>query len=131
MSSPPTRLNRNPLAFLGLRRVGDEGDEDDGPGATSPARAGGIELNRRGLPARKRKRNSLIYGADDVVSIPVKSPKRKAAGNGSATGKKSDEEEDSATASPKKGSRTLVFSVRKHDFAASMSLPNLIFFNSC
>ena len=36
-----------------------------------------IELNRRGIPARKRKKNSLIYGSDDLVSIPVKSPKKK------------------------------------------------------
>ena len=28
-------------------------------------------------PARKRKKNSLIYGADDLVSIPLKSPKKK------------------------------------------------------
>ena len=26
---------------------------------------------------RKRKKNSLIYGADDLVSIPVKSPKKR------------------------------------------------------
>lgn len=38
---------------------------------------GGIELNRRGIPARKRKKNSLIYGADDLVSIPIKSPKKR------------------------------------------------------
>ena len=37
----------------------------------------GIELNSRGIPARKKKKNSLIYGADDLVSIPVKSPKKK------------------------------------------------------
>ena len=37
----------------------------------------GIELNARGIPARKRKKNSLIYGSDDLVSIPVKSPKKK------------------------------------------------------
>merc|ERR1712062_309672 len=35
------------------------------------------ELNRRGVPARKRKLNSLIYGVDDLVSIPVKSPKKR------------------------------------------------------
>ena len=34
-------------------------------------------MNRRGVPARKRKRNSLIYGQDDLVSIPVKSPKKR------------------------------------------------------
>ena len=33
------------------------------------AKANGIELNARGIPARKRKKNSLIYGADDLVSI--------------------------------------------------------------
>ena len=37
----------------------------------------GIELNSRGIPARKKKKNSLIYGADDLVSIPVKSPKKR------------------------------------------------------
>ena len=37
----------------------------------------GIALNLRGIPARKRKKNSLIYGADDLVSIPVKSPKKR------------------------------------------------------
>ena len=37
----------------------------------------GVELNNRGIPARKRKKNSLIYGADDLVSIPVKSPKKR------------------------------------------------------
>ena len=35
------------------------------------AKANGIELNARGIPARKRKKNSLIYGADDLVSISV------------------------------------------------------------
>merc|ERR1719153_1800013 len=59
----------NPLAFLGLQRVGS--DIEDSP----IKRENGIELNSRGIPARKK--NSLIYGADDVVSIPVKSPKKK------------------------------------------------------
>ena len=27
----------------------------------------GIELNSRGIPARKKKKNSLIYGVDDLV----------------------------------------------------------------
>ena len=36
-----------------------------------------IRLNRRGLPARKRKKNSRIFGVDDVVSIPVRTPKKK------------------------------------------------------
>ena len=39
--------------------------------------ASGLELNRRGVPARKRKKNSLIYGTDDLVSIPVRSPKKR------------------------------------------------------
>ena len=43
----------------------------------SPVKKSLIELNSRGLPARKRKKNSLIYGADDLVSIPLKSPKKK------------------------------------------------------
>ena len=47
-------------------------------GTESPSKsASKIELNRRGIPARKRKKNSLIYGSDDLVSIPVKSPKKK------------------------------------------------------
>ena len=33
------------------------------------AKGNGIELNARGIPARKRKKNSLIYGADDLVSV--------------------------------------------------------------
>jgi hypothetical protein len=37
----------------------------------------GIKLNSRGIPARKKKKNSLIYGAEDLVSIPVKSPKKR------------------------------------------------------
>jgi len=65
----------NPLAFLGLKRVGTEYEE-------SPTKSeSGIELNRRGIPARKRKKNSLIYGADDLVSIPIKSPKKKIVNN--------------------------------------------------
>lgn len=71
--------NKNPLAFLGLKRVGQAGEEDQDPSivAASP-QEGGIELNRRGIPARKRKKNSLIYGQDDLVSIPIKSPKKRA-----------------------------------------------------
>lgn len=38
-----------------------------------------VELNRRGIPARKRKKNSLIFGDDDLVSLPVRSPRKKAA----------------------------------------------------
>jgi hypothetical protein len=39
----------------------------------------GVELNRRGIPARKRKKNSLIFGDDDLVSLPIRSPRKKAA----------------------------------------------------
>ena len=58
----------SPLSALGLKsRFGeDEDKERDNNGV------GGIELNRRGLPARKRKKNSLIFGDDDLVSIPVR-----------------------------------------------------------
>jgi hypothetical protein len=57
------------MAYLGLRRR-DAGETDSD---ASPIKKDlGIALNRRGLPARKRKKNSLIYGADDVVSIPIK-----------------------------------------------------------
>eukprot|EP00090_Calanus_glacialis_P030185 TRINITY_DN4862_c0_g1_i8.p1 TRINITY_DN4862_c0_g1~~TRINITY_DN4862_c0_g1_i8.p1 ORF type:complete len:607 (-),score=246.35 TRINITY_DN4862_c0_g1_i8:42-1862(-) len=64
---------QNPLEFLGLRRVGSETEG-------SPMKnEEGIELNSRGIPARKKKKNSLIYGADDLVSIPVKSPKKRVA----------------------------------------------------
>jgi len=62
----------NPLAFLGLQRVGKDYSE-----SPSKSDISSIELNRRGIPARKRKKNSLIYGSDDLVSIPVKSPKKK------------------------------------------------------
>ena len=57
-----------------LCRVGTEYSESPTKGESS------IELNRRGIPARKRKKNSLIYGSDDLVSIPVKSPKKKIIG---------------------------------------------------
>jgi len=63
--------SQNPLEFLGLKRVGTEMEG-------SPMKnEHGVELNNRGIPARKRKKNSLIYGADDLVSIPVKSPKKR------------------------------------------------------
>lgn len=57
----------------------DEEDEENSQSmAGSPVKSeGGVELNRRGIPARKRKKNSLIYGADDLVSIPIKSPKKR------------------------------------------------------
>ena len=57
----------NPLAFLGLQRVGEN----------SPSKADNVQLNNRGLPARKRKKNSLIFGGDELVSIPVRSPRKK------------------------------------------------------
>ena len=57
----------NPLAFLGLQRVGEN----------SPSKAENVQLNNRGLPARKRKKNSLIFGGDELVSIPVRSPRKK------------------------------------------------------
>ena len=63
----------NPLAFLGLQRVG---DENNSPAKATPGE-NNIELNNRGLPARKRKKNSLIFGGDDVVSMPVRSPRKK------------------------------------------------------
>ena len=56
---------------MSFARVGAE------PGESSVKNEEGIELNSRGIPARKKKKNSLIYGADDLVSIPVKSPKKK------------------------------------------------------
>ena len=71
---------KNPLSFLGLRRRGEENDEveETETGNDSPKTSkGGLELNRRGVPARKRKLNSLIYGTDDLVSIPIKSPKKR------------------------------------------------------
>ncbi len=53
--------------------------EDD---ALSPSKCevkleAGVELNSRGIPARKRKKNSLIFGDDDLVSLPVRSPRKK------------------------------------------------------
>ena len=58
----------SPLSALGLksRFGGDEEDKD------KESNGGGMELNNRGLPARKRKKNSLIFGSDDLVSIPVR-----------------------------------------------------------
>ena len=56
---------------MSFARVGAE------TGESSAKNEEGIELNSRGIPARKKKKNSLIYGADDLVSIPVKSPKKK------------------------------------------------------
>ena len=72
--------SRNPLSFLGLRKRDEpENDEESSnKNSDSPKMSkGGLELNRRGVPARKRKLNSLIYGMDEMVSIPVKSPKKR------------------------------------------------------
>ncbi|XP_040580697.1 protein lin-9 homolog [Lepeophtheirus salmonis] len=66
----------NPLAFLGLKRVGVE-EEEETEEDPSLSKQGGITLNRRGIPARKRKKNSLIYGTDDLVSIPIRSPRKR------------------------------------------------------
>ena len=71
-ANPSSPAVENPMAYLGLRRR-NETDSDATPVKKDP----GIALNRRGIPARKRKKNSLIYGADDLVSIPVKSPKKR------------------------------------------------------
>nr|CAD7194085.1 unnamed protein product [Timema douglasi] len=58
-------------AALGLQRVGEE--KPPRPLPTQP----GLILNRRGMPARIRKRNRLFFD-DDVVStlLPRSSPKR-------------------------------------------------------
>ena len=68
----------NPLLSLGLRRKDEEPPEEPEQAEDQPRTSkGGLELNKRGIPARKRKLNSLIYGLDDLVSIPVKSPKKR------------------------------------------------------
>merc|ERR1711997_1412200 len=72
--------SRNPLSFLGLRKRDEPENEEETEvnNSDSPKMSkGGLELNKRGIPARKRKLNSLIYGTDDLVSIPVKSPKKR------------------------------------------------------
>ncbi|XP_050722601.1 protein lin-9 homolog isoform X2 [Eriocheir sinensis] len=63
----------SPLSALGLHRVG-----EDRP---SPTKEPSIQLNRRGMPARMRKKNRLYFD-DDLVSSPtqVKSPKKAARG---------------------------------------------------
>ncbi|XP_045113285.1 protein lin-9 homolog isoform X1 [Portunus trituberculatus] len=63
----------SPLSALGLHRVG-----EDRP---SPSKEPSIQLNRRGMPARMRKKNRLYFD-DDLVSTPtqVKSPKKAARG---------------------------------------------------
>ncbi|XP_069943963.1 protein lin-9 homolog isoform X2 [Cherax quadricarinatus] len=59
----------SPLSALGLHRVG-----EDRP---SPSKEPSIQLNRRGMPARMRKKNRLYFD-DDLVSSPTqaKSPKK-------------------------------------------------------
>ena len=42
---------------------------DDSIPSTSGA---ALELNNRGIPARKRRPNSLIFGSDDMVTVPGK-----------------------------------------------------------
>ena len=68
---PPciTKINSQHLCLFNaqLTRVGSDAEESP----MKKAKGNGIELNARGIPARKRKKNSLIYGADDLVSIFV------------------------------------------------------------
>ena len=55
--------SRNPLSFLGLRKRDEPENEEETEvnNSDSPKMSkGGLELNRRGVPARKRKLNSLI-----------------------------------------------------------------------
>jgi hypothetical protein len=55
-------------------------DEEEEEGRSPVKLEPGIELNSRGIPARKRKKNSLIFGDDDVISLPAaRSPRKKAA----------------------------------------------------
>merc|ERR1712029_493670 len=101
--------SKNPLSFLGLRRAGEESEEVEVKVETNNASPkmskGGLQLNKRGIPARKRKLNSLIYGTDDLVSIPIKSPKKRGPKTPSKVDVENDvEDEDieSAPASPVK-----------------------------
>jgi len=119
-STSPPPSSANPLSFLGLRRVGKEGDEDQKREDRRLREAAGLELNRRGLPARKRKRNSLIFGAGDDVEVrwPTRSPKKvrppndsleKISGSRRAASAPSSPAKrvlPSASASPKKGNGT-------------------------
>ena len=75
--NPSSPAVENPMAYLGLRRRNAGETDSDATPVKKDQTASGIALNRRGIPARKRKKNSLIYGADDLVSIPVKSPKKR------------------------------------------------------
>ena len=54
-----------PPTYSSSIRVGSDAEESP----LKKAKGNGIELNARGIPARKRKKNSLIYGADDLVGI--------------------------------------------------------------
>lgn len=89
------------MAFLGLKRVGDEEFDVNDPDSPAKSPGGGMLLNSRGIPARKRKKNSLIFGDDDLVSIPIKSPRKKAAAAGSRSAHASPLK-PSASASPAK-----------------------------
>ena len=60
--SPKSLSSPTQSSFI---RVGSDAEESP----LKKAKGNGIELNARGIPARKRKKNSLIYGADDLVSI--------------------------------------------------------------
>ena len=94
-------LAASPLSALGLKsRFGSEEDKDKESNG-----GGGMELNNRGLPARKRKKNSLIFGTDDLVSIPVRSPRKKR--DGSAANSRS------ASASPVKAATPRAKRVRE------------------
>ncbi len=77
----------------------------DMDGELSPVKSElGVELNRRGIPARKRKKNSLIFGDDDLVSLPVRSPRKK--GTPAAAAKQSSSQEQPArNSSNSKGDR--------------------------
>ncbi|KAK3854343.1 hypothetical protein Pcinc_011334 [Petrolisthes cinctipes] len=70
---PPPQQDFSPLSALGLHRVG-----EDRP---SPSKEPSIQLNRRGMPARMRKKNRLYFD-DDLVSSPtqMKSPKKTSRG---------------------------------------------------
>ncbi len=103
----------NPLTFLGLRKnkgnseAADEDPKSEDTPTSSPSgprtSLGGLELNRRGVPARKRKLNSLIYGTDELVSIPIKSPKKRGPKGATPNKEKpSKAETKSAPSSPKK-----------------------------
>ena len=98
----------SPLSALGLKsRFGDEEDKE------KESNGGGMELNNRGLPARKRKKNSLIFGTDDLVSIPVRSPRKKR--DGSAANSRS------ASASPVKAATPRAKRVREAAAAAAVA----------